>query len=60
MLTTLIIICLVYAGYRVAKSPNTSYGSSLEQYITNSNPKDVGDVERLTIEYNMKMSRGVL
>ena len=37
-----------------------SYGSSLEQYITSHNPQHSGDVERLTVEYNQKVSRGVL
>ena len=52
---------LAYAGYRVAKSSKTSnYGSSLEQYITDHNPQHSGDVERLTAEYNLKVSRGLL
>jgi len=61
MLITLLIIVLAYAGYKVAKTSNdTSYGSSLEQYITERNPQHSGDVERLTVEYNMKISRGIL
>jgi len=57
----LITIGLAYAGYRVAKSSNnTTYGSSLEQYIASHNPQHSGDVERLTVEYNMKVSRGLL
>jgi len=61
MLTTLFIVALAYAGYKIAiNSKNTTYGSSLEQYITERNPQHSGDVERLTVEYNMKISRGVL
>jgi hypothetical protein len=57
----LITAGLAYAGYRVAKSSRTSsYGSSLEQYITDGNPQHSGDVERLTAEYNLKVSRGLL
>jgi hypothetical protein len=57
----LITVGLVYAGYRVAKSSKTgSYGSSLEHYITSHNPQHSGDVERLTVEYNLKVSRGLL
>jgi multidrug resistance efflux pump len=37
-----------------------TYGSSLEQYITSHNPQHSGDVERLTVEYNQKVSRGLL
>lgn len=61
MLVGLIIIGLAYAGYRIAKSSNnTSYGSNLEQYIVMHNPQHSGDVERLTAEYNMKVSKGLI
>ena len=60
MLIGLIMIGLAYAGYRVAKSSNVTYGSSLEQYIADNNPQHSGDVERLTVEYNMKASRGLI
>ena len=61
MLICLLMLGLAYAGYRVAKSSkNTSYGSSLEYYITSRNPQHSGDVERLTVEYNMKVARGLL
>ena len=61
MLIGLLIIVLAYAGYRIAKSSkNNSYGSSLENYITSRNPQHSGDVERFTVEYHMKVSRGIL
>lgn len=61
MLIGLIMLALAYAGYRIAKSSrNTTYGSSLEDYIASHNPQHSGDVERLTVEYNMKVSRGLL
>ena len=61
MLIGLIMLGLAYAGYRIAKSSNnTSYGSSLEHYIASHNPQHSGDVERLTVEYNLKVSRGLL
>jgi hypothetical protein len=61
MLVGLLILALAYAGYRIAKSSkNITYGSSLEDYIASHNPQHSGDVERLTVEYNMKVSRGVL
>lgn len=34
-----------------------SYGSQLEKYIISKNPKDAGDVERYTLEFNAKQSR---
>ena len=34
-----------------------SYESQLEEYITRSNPQDVGDVDRLTKEFEMKNNR---
>ena len=61
MLIGLLILALAYTGYRIAKSSNnTTYGSSLEHYITSQNPQHSGDVERLTVEYHMKVSRGLL
>lgn len=60
MLIGLLIVGLAYAGYHVAKSSNVTYGSSLEQYIADNNPQHSGDVERLTVEYNTKVSKGLL
>jgi hypothetical protein len=34
-----------------------TYGSELENYIVSRNPKDAGDVERLTMEYSNKLQR---
>lgn len=36
-----------------------SYGSELEEYIIARNPTNTGDVERLTLEYNSKMSKHI-
>ena len=57
MFIILLMICLAVAGVWVARSQRT-YGSSLEQYITDNKPQNNGDVERLTVEYNMKVKRG--
>ena len=57
MFITLLMLVLAVAGVWVARSQRT-YGSSLEQYITDNNPQHNGDVERLTVEYNMKVKRG--
>ena len=53
------MICLAVAGVIVARSQRT-YGSSLEQYITDNNPQNNGDVERLTVEYNIKVKKGLI
>ena len=34
-----------------------TYGSDLEKYIVSNNPQHVGDVERLTTEYNQRTSK---
>jgi hypothetical protein len=59
MFVFLIAVALVVAGALVARG-HTTYGSSLEQYIADNNPQHAGDVERLTVEYNTKVSRGIL
>ena len=33
-----------------------TYGTELERYIVNRNPKDAGDIERLTNEFHRKQS----
>jgi hypothetical protein len=33
------------------------YSSELETYINRHNPKDVADVERLTVEFNMRQAK---
>lgn len=37
-----------------------TYGSKLEQYIVNHNPRDIADVERLASEYDRKTKEGYL
>jgi uncharacterized protein YneF (UPF0154 family) len=34
----------------------TTYGSDLERYIISKRPQNAGDIDRLTFEYNQKMS----
>jgi len=57
MFIILLMLVLAVAGVIVARSQRT-YGSSLEQYINDNNPQNSGDVERLTVEYNMKSKEG--
>lgn len=37
------------------KQISGDYGNDLESFITSRDPKNEGDVERLTIEYNTRM-----
>lgn len=37
-----------------------TYGSKLEEYIVSNNPKNTGDVERLTREFDEKQKQSVL
>ena len=39
---------------------NQSYGSQLEQYINSKNPKDIGDIDRLTNEFERKSQQRYL
>jgi hypothetical protein len=59
MLILIISVVLLVAGIKIARDHQT-YGSTLEQYITSRNPQNAGDVERLTVEYNNKLTRGEL
>jgi hypothetical protein len=46
----------IVALNRLIQSP--SYGESLEQFILTRHPKDTGDIERLTEEWNRAQSGG--
>jgi hypothetical protein len=35
----------------------SEYSSELETYINRHNPKDAADVERLTVEFNMRQAK---
>ena len=37
-----------------------TYGSALERYIVSRNPQDIGDIERLTQEFDRKQSERFL
>ena len=54
VLLSIIAVAVVgLMGYLL--KPET-YGSDLERYIVNRNPQNAGDVERLTFEFNQKLS----
>ena len=37
-----------------------TYGSALERYIVSRNPQDIGDIERLTQEFDRKQNQRFL
>lgn len=41
----------------IGKIFNKNYGSELENYIISRSPKNTGDVERYTMEYNSKLQK---
>jgi hypothetical protein len=47
-------------GPLFAMATESTYGSELENYIISNNPKDTGDVERLTREYDIASSKRFL
>jgi hypothetical protein len=65
MLGILLTICglavIGIVGPLVAMaSESKTYGTELENYIVSNNPKDTGDVERLTREYDLASSKRFL
>lgn len=61
MVLGLLVIAGVGAvGLFGATMHQETYGSRLEEYIVSQNPKDIADVERLTVEYDRKTKEGYL
>ena len=61
MLFGLIILAGVGAvGILGGMAHEETYGSKLEEYIVSQNPKDIADVERLTVEFDRKSKEGFL
>ena len=56
VLSVFVIVALIKG---INKNKGT-YGSNLEQYIVDHNPQHSGDVERLTAEYHLKVTRGLI
>jgi len=51
------MLFLAVFGWLVARAgDHSSYGSNLEDYINANHPQHSGDVERLTVEFNLKQS----
>jgi hypothetical protein len=48
-------VLLAFLGFS-----SDTYGSALERYIVSRNPKDIGDIERLTQEFDRKQSERFL
>lgn len=49
-------VLLAFLGF----SSVDTYGSALEKYIVSRNPQDIGDVERLTQEFDRKQNQRFL
>ena len=54
---SIIIMIVIYLCYLFGSLFSTTYGSELEKYVTSRNPVDAGDVERLILEFDKKLSR---
>lgn len=54
------LILLILGALIPAFANESTYGSSLEEYIVSHNPKDTYDVERLTKEYDEKNRQGFI
>lgn len=61
MLFSLIVLAGIGAAGILSNVGNEeTYGSKLEEYIVSQNPKDIADVERLTVEFDRKSKEGYL
>jgi len=47
--------CVNWVRSLVSDLFSNQYGSELEKYIINKNPKTLADVERYALEYNRKL-----
>lgn len=45
---------------KIIQNYQRNYGSDLEQYIISHNPSCPADVDRLTLDYNTKVTKGFL
>lgn len=58
MFVVALFVFLAVFGWYVARAGDAdTYGSNLEAYIQANNPQHSGDVERLTVEFNLKQSK---
>jgi hypothetical protein len=53
LLSVIAFFSAIIIGYIVKP---VHYGSDLEKYILSKNPQNSGDVERLTFEYNQRLT----
>jgi hypothetical protein len=56
----LVSVAIVGPIYALISEKQATYGSQLEEYIVSQNPRDIADVERLTMEYDRKSKEGYL
>jgi hypothetical protein len=56
----LAVVGIVGPLFALISEKQPTYGSQLEEYIVSQNPRDIADVERLTVEYDRKTKEGYL
>ena len=60
LISALVILVVGALIPALAKDTPNTYGSKLEEYIVSRNPKDTGDVERLTREFDEKQKQRII
>ena len=60
LISALVILVLGALIPALANDTPNTYGSKLEEYIVSNNPKNTGDVERLTREFEQKQKQGIV
>ena len=60
LLSALVILILGAVIPALADDKPNTYGSKLEEYIVRNDPKNAGDVERLTREFDQKQKQGIV
>jgi hypothetical protein len=56
----LALVGIIGPLYALISEKQPTYGSQLEEYIVSQNPRDIADVERLTVEYDRRSKEGYL
>ena len=60
LLSALAILVLGAVIPALFNDKTNTYGSQLEEYIVSNNPKNAGDVENLTREFQLKQRQGII
>lgn len=60
MLLSILTVAAVGVIVGIAATNDRTYGSDLEQYIASNNPQNIGDIDRLTKEFDRKNAGGFI